>query len=221
MALLSDSQAEFTKDIIDQLSEKDLDNLLKVLGAETQEKPIEISDTYYDLLRLCKIVKFVFDTGCSTTLTMPDVHNMLINQRDSRLSISLAHGKTSVSAAKHGQLISYPIGADAAISQPLKIAVDTVPGLNQSLLSSRQSHVSMTAGPQAHVKLSPSLSRLCMYRRCACPGGRRMGSDLASLGQPRASEPPLLYCTWGVGHVDFRGTGSAGPRCHALPSVIS
>ena len=39
MALLSDSQAEFTKDIIDQLSEKDLDNLLKVLGAETQEKP--------------------------------------------------------------------------------------------------------------------------------------------------------------------------------------
>ena len=116
MALLSDSQAEFTKDIIDQLSEKDLDNLLKVLGAETQEKPTEISDTYYDLLRLCKIVKFVFDTGCSTTLTMPDVHNMLINQRDSRLSISLAHGKTSVSAAKHGQLISYPIGADAAIS---------------------------------------------------------------------------------------------------------
>ena len=95
MALLSDSQAEFTKDIIDQLSEKDLDNLLKVLGAETQEKPTEISDTYYDLLRLCKIVKFVFDTGCSTTLTMPDVHNMLINQRDSRLSPR--HSRASLS----------------------------------------------------------------------------------------------------------------------------
>ena len=36
-----------------------------------------------------------------------------------------AHGKPSVSAAKHGQLISYPIGVDAVISQPLKIVVDT------------------------------------------------------------------------------------------------
>ena len=52
MALLSDSQAEFTKEIIDTLSERDLDNLLKVLGTEkvTQEKPTEISDTYYDYL---------------------------------------------------------------------------------------------------------------------------------------------------------------------------
>ena len=171
MALLSDSQAEFTKDIIDQLSEKDLDNLLKVLGAETQEKPTEISDTYYDLLRLCKIVKFVFDTGCSTTLTMPDVHNMLINQRDSRLSISLAHGKTSVSAAKHGQLISYPIGADAAISQPLKIAVDTVPGLNQSLLSFSEFYEVMgynvhLAQPYDHVQGSNSNHNFSgMYRR--------------------------------------------------------
>ena len=44
MALLSDSQAEFTKDIIDQLSEKDLDNLLKVLGAG-KIKILHVRDT--------------------------------------------------------------------------------------------------------------------------------------------------------------------------------
>ena len=96
---------------------------------------------------------------------------MLINQRDSRLSISLAHGKTSVSAAKHGQLISYPIGADAAISQPLKIAVDTVPGLNQSLLSFSEFYEVMgynvhLAQPYDHVQGSNSNHNFSgMYRR--------------------------------------------------------
>ena len=83
--------------------------------------------------RWSNTIKFVFGTKCSTTLAMPSVQDMLVNPRNSRLSISLAYGMASMSTPVHElsmgnvyiytfnlpiheQVISYPIGANEATS---------------------------------------------------------------------------------------------------------
>lgn len=143
--LLADSGT--LKNVINDLSEPDLDAILRLISnAQNQiqeEIPNQVSNTYFDLLEVCMIVKFVFDTGCSTTLTLTDVKNYLLNPKQSRLAILLAHGDANVPAEAHGQLIAYAIGSDAAVSQPLALAVDTVPGLNESLLSFTQFYEKM------------------------------------------------------------------------------
>ena len=86
---------------------------------------------------------------------------------------------------------------------------------------SRQSHVSMTAGLRAHVRLSPSLSRLCMHCRCVCPGGGRMGAIWPAWDNLGPSEPPQLRST-GVSDVwSLRVLAEPVLIAMPYPSVIS
>ena len=142
------------KNVLADLLESKLDTMLQLISStQTQiqdEIPSECTNVYFDLLEVCMIVKFVFDTGCSTTLTLSDVKNYLLNPKPSRMAIMLAHGDENVPAELQGQLISYAVGSDAATSQPLALAVDTVPGLNESLLSFTQFYEKM--GYNLHVR---------------------------------------------------------------------
>ena len=62
--------------VLADLPESKLDAMLQLISStQTQiqdEIPSECTNVYFDLLEVCMIVKFVFDTGCSPVLARRD-----------------------------------------------------------------------------------------------------------------------------------------------------
>ena len=79
------------------------------------------------------VISYVFDTGASTTLDGETISTSLIDSSPSNLKILGFHGSQKIKALQSGKLLGYPVGSN--MTEPFKIMTNTVPGINQPLLS--------------------------------------------------------------------------------------